>query len=200
MKRLLAAAAVVALAACSDVTTPAAPRGAPGTVRRAEYYDPTARIFSTQTPASTLDATPGWEAGTRFTTTRKGLIGTMYFWKAVGETGTHTVRLWSSTGTLIWSASPSLETASGWQQTYSRVSVNIPPGSYVVSVNTNTAQVKTFNYFYDNGPIVRPYMTATGGAYGQPTGSFPSTNSASALFVDVDFTPICDTTIDPVCP
>jgi hypothetical protein len=202
MKRLFAAAALLALAACSDGGSPVAPRAGSQVHRPSAsiYYYPVERIFSTQTPESTLDATGGWEVGTRFTTTKQGMIGTMRFYKAVGETGNHTVRLWAPTGAQIFSASPLTESASGWQQTYSPVSVVIPPGTYIVSVNTNVKQVKTFAYFTNNGPIVRTYMTADAGAYGQPTGSRPATISGSAFFVDVDFTPTCDTAVDNPCP
>lgn len=201
MKRLLAAAAsVLTLAACADVPTPVEagpPSGGPAAVK---YYHPQQTIFTTQTPAETLDATGGWEVGTRFTTTREGLLSGFRYWKALGETGTHTVKLWTTSGSLIWSLGFLYEGASGWQQTYSKYSMVLPPGTYIASVNTNTKQVKTFGFF-NSGPIVRTHLTADAGAYGQPTGSFPSTISGSAFFVDVNFTPVrCDTEVDSPCP
>jgi hypothetical protein len=200
MKRLLTAAAALALAACADGATPTAPRTAPAGPAAVKYYYPQQTIFTTQTPASTLDATGGWEVGTRFTTTREGLLSRFRFWKAVGETGTHTARLWTTSGSQIWSQGFPFETASGWQQSYSKISLVLPAGTYIVSVNTNTKQVKTFGLF-NSGPIIRNYLSADAGAYGQPTGSFPSTISGSAFFVDVLFSPMqCDTDVDSPCP
>jgi hypothetical protein len=201
MKRLLAAAAAaLTLAACADAGTPVEPRSPTGPHATKYYYSPQT-LFTTQTPASTLDATGGWEVGTRFTTTREGLLHGFRFWKAVGETGTHTARLWTTSGTLLWSVGFSFETASGWQGTSSAISLVLPAGTYIASVNTNTKQVKTFGYFTDNGPIVRSYMSADAGAYGQPTGSIPSTISGSAFFVDVSFSALrCDTAVDSPCP
>lgn len=202
MKRLLAAAAAaLALAACADSGTPVEPRAPSGRPAPTKYYYSQQTIFTTQTPASTLDATGGWEVGTRFTTTREGLVSGFRFWKAVGETGSHTAKLWTTSGLLVYSASPAFETASGWQSTYSVISVVIPAGTYIASVNTNTKQVKTFGYFTDNGSIVRNYLTADAGAYGQPTGSKPGTISGSAYFVDVNFSALrCDTDVDSPCP
>ena len=199
MKRLLtAAAAALTLAACADTSTPFETRGPAGPRMIPYYWDPQS-IFTTQTPASTLDATGGWEVGTRFTTSRVGKITGFRFWKAVGETGTHTGRLWSGS-TQIASKTFSSETSSGWQTVYLDAAVTLSAGTYMVSVNTNTYQVKTFAYF-DNNPIYRSYMTADAGAYGQPTGSKPGTISGSAFFVDVAFSGLrCDTAVDFPCP
>lgn len=200
MQRLItAAAAALALAACADGPMPVEPRSPSGGPAAATYYYPEQTIFTTETPESTLDATGGWEVGTRFTTTREGLLSGFRYWKALGETGSHTVKLWTTSGTLLWSLGFAYESSSGWQSTYSKISMVLPPGTYIASVNTNSMQVKTFAFF-NNGPIVRNYLSADAGAYGQPTGSFPSTISGSAFFVDVNFTPTCDTEVDDPCP
>jgi hypothetical protein len=79
--------------------------------------------------------------------------------------------------------------------------VSIPPGTYVVAVNTNTYQVKTGGYFNTNGSIFSSHLEATGGRYGQPTGAFPSSGSTSAFFVDLIYRPkLCNTTTDSPCP
>lgn len=79
--------------------------------------------------------------------------------------------------------------------------MQIPPGNYVVSVNTNLYQVKTFGYFTNNGSINRTKLVATGGRYGQPIHSFPSSASGSAFFVDVLYRPkLCNDDVDFPCP
>ena len=57
-----------------------------------------------------------YELGTAFTSDITGQITAVRFWKASNETGTHTGRIWSSTGTLLASVVFANETASGWQQ------------------------------------------------------------------------------------
>jgi hypothetical protein len=202
MKRLLtAAAAALTLAACADAGTPVEPR-TPAGPNLTKYYYGAEWIFTTQTPASTLgpDATGGWEAGTRFTTSREGIVTGFRFYKASGETGTHTARLWDSSGNEVAHQTFSGESSSGWQTVYLDAAVTLSAGTYMVSVNTNVYQVKTFAYF-DNNPIYRSFMTADAGAYGQPIGSKPSTISGSAFFVDVFYSALrCDTNVTSPCP
>lgn len=200
MRSVLAVRAAVALAACADETRSPVEARAPGAHRPVTdiYWGPQETIFTTQTPASTLSATPGWEVATEFTAEDTLLIVGFRFYKAVGETGSHTARLFTSGGVQIASRGFTGESASGWQSTNLASAVQIPPGDYVVSVNTNEYQVKTFAYF---GTINRTKLTADGGRYGQPTGSFPSSASGSAFFEDVKFKPkLCNDDVDFPCP
>jgi hypothetical protein len=198
MKRLiLATAAALALAACSDASpvmdtrTPADPNFA--------IYGPIQTIFTSETPASTIDATGGWEVSTDWSTDVDGKIVAYRFWKAVGETGSHTVKLWSTSGTLLDSKTFGSETSSGWQRVTTTKLVSA--GEYVVSVNTNEKQVKSYAYFTNNGPIAHDDLYADFSWYGQPTGSFPTSGSGSTYFVDVDFRPfICESQINNPCP
>jgi hypothetical protein len=182
--KLLTAAALVALAGCGDAGTLAdarklAPRGP-----AADVYLVKDSIYTSQTPASTIEASGGWEVGTRFTPDCDGRVVGFRFWKAAGETGSHTARLWNSAGTQVAFGTFSGETASGWQRV-NITAVNVSGGqTYLVSVNTNAWQVKTFAYFNSN-PINRPWGVADAGAYGQPTGVQPGTISGSSFFVDV---------------
>jgi hypothetical protein len=197
MKRLiLATVAALALAACSDTSPVIDTHKPPAGPNFAPVYGPVQTIFTTQTPASTIDATGGWEVATRFTVFVDGKISGYRFWKAVGETGTHKARLWTTSGTKLDSATFSSESSSGWQT----VSANkvLSAGDYVVSVNTNVKQVKTFGYF---GSISHDDLYADLSYYGQPTGSFPTSSSGSIYFVDVNFRPyICNTLFDDPCP
>src|SRR6185503_19760163 len=63
-------------------------------------------------------AGPGsYELGTNITVDAPSSPTAIRFWKDAKETGTHTVRLWSSTGTVLASLAVTGETAgAGWQQ------------------------------------------------------------------------------------
>ena len=94
MKRLIfATVAALALAACSDTSPVIDTHKSPSQPNRTIFYGPVQTIFTSETPASTIDATGGWEVSTRFSVFADGKISGFRFWKAVGETGTHTARL-----------------------------------------------------------------------------------------------------------
>lgn len=201
MKRFFfAAAAALSLAACADAGSPVEARSAAGAGPSLAIYGARDSIYTSQTPTSTLSALPdGWEVGTQFTPDYDGRVVGFRFWKAVGECGTHTARLWSPGGSQLASGTFT-ETASGWQRV-SITGVSVAAGTtYRVSVNTNCYQVKDFGYFTNNGPIFRNWGYADAGFYGQPIGSRPTTQSASSFFVDVYFRPLlCDEVIIDDC-
>ena len=198
MKRfVLATTAALALAACSDASPVIDTRAPPGGPNY--YFGQVQTIFTNQTPTRTsVDADGGREVGTRFTVYVDGKISGFRFWKAAGETGTHTAKLWTTSGTLLASATFSGETSSGWQTV--GTDTVIAAGTYVVSVNTNVQMVKTATYFDDYGPISHDDIYANLSYHGQPAGSFPTTAGSGIYFVDVNFRPqiiICE--VSP-CP
>jgi Domain of unknown function (DUF4082) len=183
MKRFLAlAAAVLSLGACGDtggkslLEPDAEPSFAPGDVWT---------MFPTQTPASTLTFTDGpWEVATQFYVTKEVCVLYLRFWRAAGETGTNRIKLWTNTGSLIVARNVT-SSGTGWQDAYVSSIVCLQPYTYYrVSVNTNTAQVKTFGAF-SGGPITNGPMVATSGYYGQTGGAMPTTQSSSNFFVDL---------------
>jgi len=195
---LLATTAAIALAACADAN-PVANTKAPPDPRHLIIYGAVQTIFTSQTPDQILDASPGWQVGTRISVYTDGKFSGYRFWKADGETGTHTIKLYDTSGNLLDSKTFASETSSGWQ-TISASKI-ISAGDYVVTVNTNVKQAKTYAYFTNNGGLSSDDMYADFSYYGQPTGSFPTSGSGSAYFVDVNFRPyICNTTIDDPCP
>jgi|GEM_PF-5787600 len=142
-------------------------------------------IFTTQTPASVIDATPGYEVATVFDISQGGRVTGLRFYRAPGEQGTNTLKLWNEVGTLMRQATYS-SGGSGWVQVDLTSPIRIYPGNhYRVSVNTNTMQVKTFCGL--SSPITNGPLTATGGYWGSPAGAFPQTTSCSNFFVDVLF-------------
>lgn len=125
-----------------------------------------------------------------------GFVTGVRFYKGSGNTGTHVANLWSSTGTLVATATFSSETASGWQQVTFASQVAITAGTtYVVSYHTNAGNyAQDVNYFatgIDSGPLHAPSSSASGGNgvynYGSAS-AFPSnTWEASNYWVDVVF-------------
>lgn len=197
MKRiLLAALASVALAACGDgnqsPAAPASPRFASG--------DDWTIFPETMTPAQTVDATGGWEVATRFKASVPGCITAISFYRAQGETGNNIIKLWTNSGTRLYTDTlfATWSSPGGWRTVDLAPTAGVGPPIdvrvcisantyYRVSVNTNTKQAKTYGYFLNNGPIVRGPLTADNSYYGQPTGSMPTTSSSSIYFIGVTF-------------
>jgi hypothetical protein len=146
----------------------------------------TESLFTTQAP-STLNNSDGasvnYELGMKFTTTVAGQINSLKFYKSTSESGTHTGKIYSSTGTLLASVTFTNETASGWQTQALTTPLTIAANTtYVVSVNTgNTYYVATESGMASqitNGHIKS--VVGTNGVYGavgaMPTSSYKNTN------------------------
>jgi hypothetical protein len=141
-------------------------------------------IFITPVPQED-DSTGGvvYSVGTQFKSTQSGYITQIGFYRASGETGSNTLRLWTDGGTSLASA-PASCAGSGWCW------AAIPPVAitantlYRVSVNTNTYQSKT-SCGIGSG-ITNQVLTATQGFW-LAGDTFPTTSSCSNFFVDVKF-------------
>jgi len=201
MKRfILATAAALALAACSDANPVIDTRGPPGNPNYTAFYGAPQTIFTNQTPTrTTVDVDVAREIGTHFIVFADGIVSGFRFWKAAGESGTHTAKLWTTSGTLLASATFSGETSSGWQSVAGGTA--IAAGDYVVSVNANVQTVKTAMYFDTYGAIYHDDIYSNLSYHGQPAGSFPTTGSSGIYFVDVTFRPfVCNLTVERPCP
>jgi hypothetical protein len=153
-------------------------------------------LFTTQTPTQPNEtdgagSAGDYELGMRFSASVNGTITGIRYWKAASETGTHTGRIWSNTGTLLASVVFTGETASGWQTKALATPLNITAGAqYVVSVNVTSRYACTSSVFssaVSNGGLTAPvgagiFNTAPGSF---PTASFSNTN----YFRDVVFVP-----------
>ncbi len=73
------------------------------------------------------------EVGVKFSSEVNGSVTGIRFYKAAANTGTHIGSLWSSTGTLLASATFTNETASGWQQVTFSEPVAITAGTTYVA-------------------------------------------------------------------
>ena len=155
----------------------------------------TVSLFSSSDTPSILSDSDASQVnlGVRFTSSSAGTITGIKYYKGASDTGTHTGSLWSSTGTLLATATFSSETASGWQTVTFSNPVAITAGTtYVASFHSNGHYTATGNYFttaHVNGPLTAP--ATNNGVYTYGTGNlFPtSTYGAANYWVDVMFSP-----------
>jgi hypothetical protein len=169
-------------------------------------------IWTPVSAPTTADVGPDQpvELGVLFKSDVSGNISGLRFYKSAANTGTHVGNLWSSTGTLLGTATFTNETASGWQQ----VSFGTP-----VAITANTVYVASYhatvghyaddqNYFTTVGVDSPPLHALQNGvsgangvfAYGAnsvfPNGGFNSSN----YWVDVVFAPAAALTSIAVTP
>lgn len=155
-------------------------------------------IFSpTDTPAVTTNNDAGAvELGVKFVAAVSGDITGIRFYKGPQNTGTHLGDLWTTSGTLLASATFTNETASGWQQVNFATPVHVQAGvTYIASYHTNTGEYSTTDFYFDNAGHTNGSLTATGGGlngvYAYGTGPlFPNTVSIAKsdnYWVDVVF-------------
>jgi Domain of unknown function (DUF4082)/Bacterial Ig domain/Purple acid Phosphatase, N-terminal domain/Fibronectin type III domain len=159
----------------------------------------TITLWSASTTPSTASAsdTSSVELGVKFTSDIAGYIVGVRFYKGSANTGTHSGSLWSSTGTLLASATFGGETASGWQE----VDFGTP-----VAISANTVYVASYHapsggysvdlgYFAnsprDSAPLHALRDGASGGnglyLYGATSGFPTNTYQSSNYWVDVVF-------------
>ncbi|HEU5080695.1 MAG TPA: DUF4082 domain-containing protein [Opitutaceae bacterium] len=139
------------------------------------------------------------ELGVKFRSDTAGKITGIRFYKSSANTGTHIAHLWSSTGTLLATATFSSETASGWQQVTFTTPVTITANTvYVASYHVNGGHYSANSaYFATSGADAAPLHALASGvsgsngvyAYGSssafPNQSYNNTN----YWVDVLYTP-----------
>lgn len=145
------------------------------------------------------------ELGTRFRSDVSGTITAIRFYKAPLNTGTHTGRLWTNTGTLLATVTFTNETASGWQQANLPAPVAINANTtYLVSYHAPNGHYTGTDAFFstslDRAPLhgLRDGVDGPNGVYRYGTGGvFPTdTYLAEGYWVDVVFSdgPIVDST------
>lgn len=150
-------------------------------------------LFGTNDTPSTANSgdTSSVEVGVKFTASANGMLTGLRFYKGSANTGTHVADLWSSSGTLLATATFTNETASGWQEVDFSSPVAITAGTtYVASYHTNGNYSATSNYFTSsltNGELTAP--AAGNGVYGYGSGNIFPTNTykSTNYWVDVVF-------------
>ena len=149
-------------------------------------------------PAVQTDVDPnGVNLGVKFVATQAGTIVGMKYYKGLLDTGDHVGSLWSSTGTLLASATFTNESVGGWQTVIFSNPVTVTGGTpYVVSYHSNGHYADTAGFFadtYGNGPLsVAGNASGTGNsyfAYGNAN-AFPSNSAGGTNYwVDVLYVP-----------
>ena len=160
-----------------------------------------ATIWPTTAVPGTVDDGPdsAVELGVKFRSDVAGSLTGIRFYKATANTGMHLGHLWSSTGTLLASATFTGESASGWQQVNFATPVTIAANtvyvaSYYATVGHYSADVSYFtSKGMDNPPLHALTNGVSGGngvyAYGTSS-AFPNqTWNAANYWVDVVFQP-----------
>jgi hypothetical protein len=142
------------------------------------------------------DASSG-EYGFKFRADMDGTLVGVRFYKSAANTGTHTINLWTSAGSLLASAVVSGETPSGWQQFNFSAPVPITAGTtYVASYFAPNGHYSFDRNYFDGSTDAAPLhaianSVSVNGVYNySPTSTFPtSTFAASNYWIDVVFAP-----------
>ncbi len=160
---------------------------------------PSSLFAANITPTNVTEDDPSAvNLGVKFQASTSGTIIGIRFYKGPQNTGTHVGDLWSSSGTLLASATFTNETASGWQQVNFASPVSITAGTmYIASYEAPNGEYSADQNFFtsatNNGPLTAPSSASSGGngvyTYGS-SNPFPNnTFNASNYWVDVVFTP-----------
>src|SRR3954447_5678214 len=136
------------------------------------------------------------DLGVKFQASTNGTIAGIRFYKGPQNTGTHIGDLWTSSGTLLASATFTNETASGWQQVNFSSPVPITAGTtYIASYEAPHGEYSADGSYFansvTNGPLTALSSSSSGGngvyTYGS-SNPFPNNSyNASNYWVDVVF-------------
>ncbi|MCB2177415.1 MAG: DUF4082 domain-containing protein, partial [Actinomycetales bacterium] len=139
---------------------------------------------------TTVPDTASWndpdavQVGTRFQTDTAGSVVAIRFYKGAANTGTHTVMLWDSSGTLLAQAQSTGETASGWQTVTFATPVAITPGTVYTASYYTTSGMYAASLNALASPVTNGPLSTAGGAYVYGT-SFPANTVSHWYGVDV---------------
>jgi hypothetical protein len=117
-------------------------------------------LFGNTVPAVTAarDNTTGIVVGTKFRALGNGTISGIRFYKASGNSGTHTGLLYNNSGVLLAQAIFTGETSTGWQQVNFTTPVSIVGGqTYVAAYLSGSGYYSSTNSYFAqalvNGPL-----------------------------------------------
>lgn len=146
------------------------------------------------TPAVLNDADTGAvNLGVKFTADQSGVITGIRFYKGSANTGTHVGSLWTSSGTLLASATFTGETASGWQQVNFATPVAVSANTvYIAAYLAPGGRYSADRGFFTSSATDNPPLHAPSGSNGvytyAATTAFPTSSyQSSNYWVDVVF-------------
>jgi hypothetical protein len=155
-------------------------------------------IWNASSAPQTADSGDGnaVEVGLKFSAEANGSVLGVRFYKAATNTGTHVAHLWTSTGTLLATATFTGESASGWQQVNFSSPVPVTANTtYIVSYFAPNGHYAADAYFFeesgvDNPPLQALENGADGGnavyTYSPVPGAFPASSyDADNYWVDL---------------
>jgi subtilase family serine protease len=139
-----------------------------------------------------------YEVGVKFTASVAGLVtGARFYQQSYMNGYVHVGHLWTSTGTLLATATFTNKSGTGWQQVNFAAPVAIQANAvYIVSFSTGGGYFGTSTGFFTRGGVTNGSLQAISnsvsggdGVYGR-AGAFPNVNGAGMNFwADVAFTP-----------
>ena len=154
------------------------------------------------TPSENAWGSGSYELGVRFTASESGEVTGVRFYKQTWMGGVvHVGHLWSSSGTLLATATFTNETSYGWQQVTFAIPVTIQANTvYVASFSTGGYYFGATTGFFGpngvtNGPLQAEGTTQGDGVYNN-AGSFPDyVDNGVNFWADVAFTPTATKTV-----
>ncbi|MCU1224398.1 MAG: hypothetical protein JWQ42_2491 [Edaphobacter sp.] len=154
-------------------------------------------LWGSSTVPSTIDSgdAGALEVGVKFRVDNDGSIIGLRFYKSAANTGTHIGHIWSSTGTLLGTATFTSESSSGWQRVNFTTPVPVSANTtYIASYFAPAGHYSSTSYFFEqSGVDVPPVHALASGVDGQngvytygASGGFPiSSFQASNYWVDI---------------
>ncbi len=145
----------------------------------------TITIFGNQVPASTTyNDGSGIELGLKFRSTTAGYITGLRFYKTQNNFGTHIGQLYSSTGTLIVSATFTNESLVGWQTVQLPTPIPIAANTTYIIAYFNASGYYTATLNATLTAIVNSPLTALADGFDGPNGLYIYTSTPTFPNVD----------------
>lgn len=159
---------------------------------------PTSIWIAADSPQNFGGDPQSYELGVKFRPLVNGKVSGVRFYKSAADTGSHTINLWSSSGTNLASAAVTGESASGWQQATFTTPVDVVAGTtYIVSYSSPDGYYSFTSAYFATDGITSQYLTAmasgvdgNNGVFANDDGDFPDQSfNNTNYWVDALFIP-----------
>ncbi len=139
---------------------------------------------TTRTPSATSTSTTPVTVGVQFSSTRAGKVTAIRYYAASTNTG-RTVKLYSSTGQVLGSATTT-QTTAGWRTATFTTPVSITANTtYMASYHAPVGRYSTTTFGYFSAYTAAPLTVPSNGGRMSNGDTFPSTRSTTNFWVDV---------------